>query len=405
MENRLPAEVLAFLRRVAAISGEEGFPLFLVGGVVRDLVLDETNLDLDLVVEGDAMLLAQRLGEKLGGMAVAHRQFGTAKFLTGKQEVDIATARTETYARPGALPIVRPGSIDEDLGRRDFTINAMAVALSPSSFGDLHDPFRGKADLRAGLVRVLHDRSFIDDATRILRAIRYEQRFGFRLEAHTEQLLHSCLSMLKTVSGDRVRHEIERALNERQPELVLARMSGLGILQEIDLSLTWDDWLQEKFVAARDCGRASPRVFLALWLQRVPGPDLDRVTRYLGLPSSTSRVVRDAQAIQSSTPALAQGGLLPSHFVKLLGGHVEEALWTCYLATDSAIIKERLLLYVERLRLVKPLLDGRRLMELGVKPGPHVGELLRLLRDARLDGTVKTEEDEVVLVRKSIVEG
>ncbi|MFQ5925400.1 MAG: poly(A) polymerase, partial [Dehalococcoidia bacterium] len=176
MQERLPQELLSFLRLAGEVARTQGQKLYLVGGAVRDLILGRPNLDFDLVVEGDAPRLARQLARSSGEKVVVHRQFGTAKFHRGDLSIDLVTARSETYARPGALPKVEPGEIGDDLFRRDFSINAMAIALSPPSFGELVDPYRGRIDLEHRLIRILHQRSFIDDATRILRALRYEQR-------------------------------------------------------------------------------------------------------------------------------------------------------------------------------------------------------------------------------------
>ncbi len=187
LEQRLSPESLALIQKAGALAAERRLGIYLVGGVVRDILLGRANSDLDLVVEGDAIKLAESLAGELGGRLVVHRRFGTAKIRTRNLTIDLAMARAETYARPGALPTVRPGSIQDDLARRDFTVNAMALRLDPGSFGKLVDPFDGRKDLENKLIRILHDRSFIDDATRMLRAVRYEQRFGFRLEASTEK--------------------------------------------------------------------------------------------------------------------------------------------------------------------------------------------------------------------------
>jgi tRNA nucleotidyltransferase (CCA-adding enzyme) len=220
LEKSLSAESLALIKMAGQLAAERRLGIYLVGGVVRDILLGRANSDLDLVVEGDAMGLAESLAGELGGRLVVHRRFGTAKIRTGDLTVDLAMARAETYARPGALPTVRPGSIQDDLARRDFTVNAIALRLDPGSFGKLVDPFDGQKDMESKLIRILHDRSFIDDATRMLRAVRYEQRFGFRLEPSTESLLRQNVAMLRTISGDRTRHELELILKEDRKSVV-----------------------------------------------------------------------------------------------------------------------------------------------------------------------------------------
>src|SRR4030042_6195240 len=258
LEQRLPAESLNLIRAAGELASEQGLGLYLVGGAVRDLLLGRANFDLDLVVEGDAPKLASRLAQREGGEIVVHRRFGTAKFRYKKLSIDFVTARAETYAHPGALPTVRPGSIKDDLWRRDFTINAIAIHLDRDNFGTPLDPYGGEDDLENRLIRILHEKSFIDDATRMLRAIRYEQRFDFQLEPNTEELLRRDLGMLNTISGDRIRHELELILKEECPEKMLRRASELGVLKEIHSSLKGNGWLEERFQQARSTTHPLP---------------------------------------------------------------------------------------------------------------------------------------------------
>ena len=202
------------MRLAGELAQKRGQKLYLVGGVVRDLLLGRENFDLDLVVEGDAIALAQELAEARQCKLVTHQRFGTAKLTWDGGSADLATARSETYAKACALPTVNPSTIRDDLLRRDFTINAMAVALTPDLYGQLLDLYGGLSDLEGKLVRVLHGKSFIDDATRIWRAIRYEQRLSFHLESETLELVKRDAGYLKKVSGDRIRHELELILKE-----------------------------------------------------------------------------------------------------------------------------------------------------------------------------------------------
>jgi len=217
VKESLPPHLWQILIHCGQLAGARKWRAYLVGGMVRDILLGRKSLDLDIVVEGDALQLAKELAVE--GLTLHHR-FGTAKLRYGEWSLDLATARCETYPHPGALPVVKPGTISNDLSRRDFTINAMAMHLSPDTLGELLDPFKGKEDVERGLIRILHPNSFIDDATRILRALRYEQRFGFHLEQTTQALLVRDLVMLNTISGDRLRHELELLLKEEYPHKV-----------------------------------------------------------------------------------------------------------------------------------------------------------------------------------------
>ncbi|MBE0415953.1 MAG: CCA tRNA nucleotidyltransferase, partial [Dehalococcoidia bacterium] len=301
MRERLPEGLLAFLRIAGEVAEAQGQRLYLVGGAVRDLLLGRPNLDFDLVVEGDAPRLARQLArevgmggenEKRGERVVVHRQFGTAKFHRGDLSIDLVTARSETYAKPGALPDVAPGTIWDDLLRRDFSINAMAIDLNPASFGQLLDPHGGRSDLERGLIRILHERSFIDDATRILRALRYEQRLSFKLEQNTERLLRQHISMLDTISGDRIRHEVELILKEEYPERTLERAEKLGVLQGIHPSLRGNGWVAEKFREARQKAIPDLAIYLLLLAYHLSEEQSQSLVARLNIVGESGRNMR-----------------------------------------------------------------------------------------------------------------
>ena len=268
IKKQLPAELVNFMQTAGKIASSQGQNLYLVGGVVRDLLLEKANFDLDLVLEGDAINLARQLQQPEAMKLTTHPHFGTAKLQWDRWSVDLTTARSETYPHTGALPKVKPGSIESDLFRRDFTINAMAVHLNPDRYGELVDLYGGRDDLEHKLIRVLHEKSFIDDATRIWRALRYEQRLDFWLEADTLKLLQRDIPMLATISGDRIRYELECIFKEKLPEKVLRRAQELGVLARLQPSLRGDGWLAEKFKKARQISTPdlpSIALYLSLW--------------------------------------------------------------------------------------------------------------------------------------------
>src|SRR3989304_1183911 len=244
------------------LGGGKGLRLYLVGGAVRDLLLERPSLDLDLVVEGDALALLPDLGWQ--GRLRRFPPFGTAKLMGEGWSLDLASARKESYPQPGALPRGGPGTLQDDLFRRAFAINALAVDLSPPSLGGLVDPFGGRQDLEKGLIHVLHERSFQDDATRILRAVKYAARFGFRLEARTRKLILRDKGYLETISGERLRREVVLILEEDMPERALALAGRLGIMGEISPGLAGGGWAGGEVSLARRQVWASPEVYLAL---------------------------------------------------------------------------------------------------------------------------------------------
>jgi tRNA nucleotidyltransferase (CCA-adding enzyme) len=406
LEKSLSPESLALVQKAGALAAEKRLGLYLVGGVVRDILLDRANSDLDLVVEGSAVELAESLAREVDGRLVVHRRFGTAKVRTANLTIDLAMARAETYARPGALPTVRPGSIQDDLVRRDFTVNAMALRLDPASFGKLVDPFDGQKDLESKVIRILHDRSFIDDATRMLRAVRYEQRFGFRLEASTERLLRQNVAMLRTISGDRTRHELELILKEECPENALKRAGDLGLLDEVHPALKGNGWLKKKFEEARGTASPpSPALYFALLTYRLSLPECEDFVTRLKIPGTVSRVILDTARLRERMPSLDSPDVPPSAAYGLLREYSPTSILACAVAVDSALVQERLNLYLTRWRHVRTSLDGDALQKLGVPSGPRLGEMLKALQEAKLDSKIESQEDEIELVQRWLSQG
>ncbi len=410
MRQCLPAELITFLHMAGEKAGAQGQKLYLVGGAVRDLLLHRPIVDFDLVLEGDAPSLARQLArrgsisEEKGkgeGKVTVHHQFGTAKFRRGRLNIDVVTARSETYSQPGALPTVQPGTIKDDLLRRDFSINAMAIDLSPASFGQLLDPHGGWSDLEQKRnVRILYERSFIDDATRILRAIRYEKRLGLTLEQNTERLLREHISMLDTISGDRIRHELELILQEDSPEQILERAEGMGVLQQLHPSLRGNSWVVERFREARQKAIADSDLYLLLLVYHLSEEEIEGLIARLTIVGELGRNMRQMPRLKGDLHALADPAITPSGSYRLLKRYHPKTIAACSLASESPIIRSNLERYLNHIRYVKPITDGEDLKRLGVKPGPYMGRMLKTLQEARLDGHVITKEDEEALVRQ-----
>ena len=376
-------------------------PLYLVGGPVRDMLLGRTSADLDLVVEGDATRLATEVAQDLAAEVVTHRRFGTATINVDQQRLDLATARHETYSRPGALPKVTPGTINEDLRRRDFTINAMALGLSDPRTGELLDPLAGTADLEQGLIRVMHPGSFRDDATRIFRAVRYEQRLSFRLEPDTQRYLTQALDegMLATVSADRLRRELGLMLSEEQPLQALMRAGNLGVLRSLYRPLGNASWLNS-FSQSRE--RTQPLVLVAALAYPLTSNEGEAFISRLNMPSRWAAVVRDLTQLKVLQDSLAAPYLSSSSLYHLLEGRSIASISALFHLTPSPVTRERLTNYLEHLRYVRPVLRGKDLVSLGVPQGPKVGQVLRQLKDARLEGRVTTRREEADLALKCL---
>jgi len=389
---------LALVAAVRAQSEAEGLRAFLVGGTVRDLLLNRASLDVDIVVEGDAAAIARQVASATGARLVKTTAFGTATLRTGSFSLDLATARAEIYTRPGALPKVRPAHIDDDLLRRDFTINAMAIEMTAPAPGKLFDPSGGETDLAAGRVRALHDGSFQDDATRILRAVRYSARFGFRLEERTHDLLVRDLSYLGTISGARIRQELSRTFAEGEPERALARLEELGVLRAIHPALAVSDAQVDATGELRRV-RASAAATWPVLCWEVPANQIRDVARRLALTLVQQTSVEAVSAARSLESRLAQRPR-PSEVVHLLQPLPIATLQALAVVSPSPEVRDVTTAYLTDWRSIRPVLHGDDLIELGVLRGPDVGDVLELLRAAKLDGEVTTRADEEHLVEE-----
>jgi len=396
IERYLPQQLMELVKDISGQAAKRGQRVYLVGGVVRDLLLGYPNFDLDLVVEGDAVKLAQQVAETSQAKLLAHHRFGTAKLRYGDFSLDLATARKETYAKPGALPTVTPGTLEDDLFRRDFSVNAMAISLASNDYGELVDPHQGKSDLEHRLIRILHPRSFSDDATRILRAVRYEQRLGFELEAQTAQLLKQDIPMLDTISGDRIRHELELIFEEKQPEFVIKRLAELGVLQRISPFLKGDGWLAEKFDKARRLKKPTqlPSLYFCLLIYSFSERGIEQFLARLNISAKLSRAMRDTLRLKTRLPLLNKSSLKPSEIYYLLREYEPVAIQANAIASDSSTVHRHLQLFLTKLRYVRTSLNGEELKRLGISAGPEMGKVLQILHKAKLDGEVSTRADE-----------
>lgn len=359
-------------------------PVYVVGGAVRDALLGHPSYDLDLVVEGDVPAFAERLAGRLGGRVQTHAAFGTAEILYEGGEIDVATARAETYPEPAALPQVRPATLDDDLARRDFTINAIAASLRREDFGRLVDPHHGRADLAARTIRVLHGKSFVDDPTRIFRAIRYENRLGFRMDPETERLAREGMAGVSRLSNERVREELVALLSEESIPHTLARLAELA-------GTNADVALVERLDALRlelDPGAPLWRLRLAAIVRDHPSL-VDR----LALRREDQRAVEDAVAL---APQL-EGATDPVEIARIAGRSPEAAL-LALAERDSAELRD----WFTRLRSIRLDISGADLAELGLPESPRVGEVLEELRRRKLRGELDGRESELAAARELI---
>lgn len=433
-------ELWALVRAAGLTAAELQMPIYFVGGLVRDLLLDKQPSDIDFVVEGDAIELATELSNRFGGEVHSHDRFGTAKWspasdaysamaeatrdfmetagqestanamntrISAPSQVDFVTARKEFYKRPTALPDVEPGSIKLDLHRRDFTINTLAIRLDGDYLGQLLDFYGGRRDLRRGIIRVLHSLSFIDDPTRILRAIRLEQRLSFTIEANTVELIDAALPLLERVSGERIRNEIELSLNEANPIRVMQRLDELGVMTQLHPELTWRPETAAVFdgiptyaadPAWGEIYRASPTVFFyfAAWLAPFARPIPEYVASRLRVRKTT---VDDLLGMDELREKL---GALPidapaSRVVQLLSAYAPRTLLTVRMLDLDAQSNEWLDRYIMEWRFVRTGITGDDIRQAGLPPGPAYTRILERLLMARLDGEIADEAAERAL--------
>jgi tRNA nucleotidyltransferase (CCA-adding enzyme) len=417
LSAQLPPDTRALFDAVCDHATRRNVRAFIVGGTVRDLLLDRPSLDVDIAIEGNAPALAREIAAATGAKLAKTTEFGTATLTSVGQgpnpdsaaqprrfSLDLATARAETYARPGALPKVRPSAIDDDLMRRDITINSMALQLNGAAPAKLLDPTGGEADLRSGLVRVIHDKSFQDDATRILRAVRYEARFGFRLEKSTLDLLHRHVSYIDAISGTRIRHELQRTFDEAEPERPLSRLEELGALRAIHRALAFTP---EQAAAFHHLpGGAPPLAAWPLLCWTASAGQLPDLIHRLALTRTQALAVRAIPAIGDVEPQLATA-TRPSEVVRLLTPLSLATVYAFASIARSEPAGQQTERYVTRWRMVRPTLRGGDVIRLlGPLRGsasqadaegrgsPEVGEVLALLTAAKLDGEVKSRTDE-----------
>jgi tRNA nucleotidyltransferase (CCA-adding enzyme) len=401
-----------------------GYPLYVVGGFVRDLLLGEPTLDMDLVVEGDAIKLARRLSRGVAARTRSHKRFGTAKIILEGREsefgipsLDFATARMEFYEYSAALPEVERSSIRADLHRRDFTINTLAIRLDSGYYGQLLDFFGGEQDLQDGLIRALHSLSFIEDPTRIMRAARFEQRLNFAIEARTAELIDNALPMLTRVTGERIRHELYNILREWEPERALCRLDELNVLAQIQPALTCLEGTWELFARLRETiaagqwnvpplenGRPPPGLYLALLIYHLSRSELEALVNRLKIFRGDLTLLYQVSDLKRCEAALDRPDLANHEIHALLrysGAPAHMVLWLC---TESTRVRERLWYYETGLRYVQPVVDGEYLKGLGLKPSPLFSKLLHAVRDARLDGEIQTVEEEKALIDRLLAE-
>ncbi|NJB66812.1 tRNA nucleotidyltransferase (CCA-adding enzyme) [Desulfobaculum xiamenense] len=418
LRDRLPRELFNILLRAGELARDVGMEAYAVGGFIRDILLNTPNSDLDLVVEGDGIAFARTLAQSMGGRVRAHHKFRTAVvILENGQRIDVATARLEYYEYPAALPTVELSSIKMDLYRRDFTINALAVQLNPANFGKLVDFFGAQRDIKNRVVRVLHSLSFVEDPTRILRAIRFAKRYNFRIGGQTDRLIRNAmqLDMIPKLSGSRIFHELNLIFEEEHAVDCLRQMRDYRLLEAIHPLLTLtpaQENLLEEIEKVRDWYRLlyldeKPRnwmIYLLAVFNGMPEEDILSVCTRLNL---TKRQSSDILTLRTQTNETVYRFKMWRH----RGGPVSELFFMLEMLPLEGLlffmsrynqeeVRKSLSMYLTQLKGMELDVSGRDLKGMGLEPGPLYGEILRKLRAAMLDGQATCRDDQLALARR-----
>ena len=406
LKEALPENLFKLIEKIGEIADRVGVNAYIVGGFVRDLIIGRKNYDIDIVVEGDATELAKRIGKELQAKVHTFDRFKTATlvFKDGTR-IDMASARTEVYKSPGALPEVKSAPLKKDLMRRDFTINTLAVKINRREFGRLIDFFGALKDIRDKKIRVLHALSFVEDPTRILRALRFATRYRFQLGKHTEKLLKMAVErkLFKTVEGQRIYHELKQILNEENPLRVFLKLEKYGVLKELFPGVTWDRRKKDLFERVRkliiwhklnfpESQTLYHIVYLGALLFKEPYTKADEILKELAVPQKEAellkRLLKEVYPLKRELLKAER----PSQIYNLLERKPEELL--LLLGSLSDPLKDKVVAFMKEYRLVKPLVSGEELKALGLKPGPVYKELLNRVKYGILDGKIPPDDFE-----------
>jgi tRNA nucleotidyltransferase (CCA-adding enzyme) len=424
LNDRLSARIQEMLAHLGQVGDDLGVDVFAVGGFVRDLLLHKENFDVDIVVEGDGIAFAAEFARRFDCRIRTHRKFGTAVLIFPDQfKVDIASARTEYYLEPGALPTVEHAPIKLDLYRRDFTINTLAIALNEGHFGELYDFFGAQRDLQEKAIRVLHNLSFVEDPTRVFRAIRFEQRLGFGMGVHTEHLLRSAVRMgfLEKVGGPRVLNELILILKESDPLPAILRLAEFDLLPYIHPELDRENRLRPLFAGARKAinwyellftGEPCRRwvVYFLCLLSNLDQAAVSLVCGRLGMtPRLKCLFTAEREEIHRITNLIfwrrmRQQPPSPSEIAAWFRDLSPEVMLYGMARANNEQVQRAISHYFTHLRSVTCELSGKDLRRMGIPPGPIYKDLLRRLLDGRLDGRLLSRKDEENYVRKQISE-
>jgi tRNA nucleotidyltransferase (CCA-adding enzyme) len=420
MKERLAPRLIKILQEIGAVADEIGYGAYVVGGFVRDLFLYRSDEDVDIVIEGDGIAFAKKYAKWVGARIHTHAKFGTAVIIFPDGfKIDIASARMEYYKFPAALPIVEMSSIKLDLFRRDFTINTLAIQLNAEKFGTLIDFFSARKDIKEKVIRVLHNLSFVEDPTRVFRAIRFEQRFDFTIGKLTAGLIENAVTMdfFRELSGKRVFSELRLLFEEENPAAAIGRLNDFNLLKVIHPSLELDKALLAMLNSVKKVTAWHDLLFLdesyqkwiIYFLVLIHPCDMKRseeiCTRFELAPgyrkifcSARFEAIRCIFWLERNLP------VADSRLYQRLSGFKTELILYMMAAAKHEKVKKSISHYFTNLRRINIAIKGRDLKKMGLQPGPIYRQILNAVLDAKLDGKLKTKKDEFDFAR-SLVRG
>ena len=387
------------------LDGVDG--VYIVGGIVRDLILDRAPGDIDLSVVGDAKAFSQELAARIGAASPDESQFLTFKIRTSGifsdvSSIDVVTARAESYADSAALPDVSVSSIDDDLKRRDFTVNAMAISLAGSDWGTLVDPNNGFGDVMRKRIKVLHDSSFVDDPTRIFRAVRYAVRLGFKLDSRMNELISKSIANIDRLSGTRVRNEFELVLSEPNRVEMLRMSEEIGLLAAISPGLRIGTKALQVLSEQSESDSVELPDLLAITTFGLNEDEANQVVQRFDAPPASGESITGNAQLAKHVAVLDQPNLAPSEVAEILREIPLASINAYILAGPPLPRRDKLVEYVEKIRFIKPEITGDDLLEIGIPQGPIIGQLIDVVRRAKVDGKVSTKQDEIELAKSRL---
>ncbi|MFH1612930.1 MAG: DHHA1 domain-containing protein [bacterium] len=415
IQGRSYKHIYGLLQEIGKVADEFNYFVFAVGGFVRDVLLSIPNTDIDIVVEGDGIEFAKKFVQKKGGHLKIHTRFHTAIiFLPNKIKIDVTSARKESYKHPGALPSVEKSLIKHDLHRRDFTINGLAISLNKNSFGDLYDFFQGQRDLKNGIIKVLHNFSFIDDPTRIMRAIRFEQRYKFKIESHSAILLENAVKskMLEKITIERFREELFYMLKELDPLKPIEKLNYFGILKFIHPKIHLDNYLREIFVRAKQILNWFDLLFLKkvvekylfyflILIDKLNEEEAIFLTKRLKLSKYACVVISITKKLTDEIiQKLSIQKIKKSEIYKNLTNLPNETLLYMMTKSKKVRVKKRISFYFTHLVEMKLEINGKSLISYGFKESPLLGKILNEILLAKIDGKIEKKEEELNMAKK-----